>query len=336
MENFQVLPLKEEARLSEQERLRYYNQFREYVRKRKLTNTTPGATTICPKLRNITAKIAVAVTKKFSDKNVEWIWDGTENIPEGAVLFAHTHQGVLDGFVWIPTIKQHCLILISAFVSKLMMLCQINTGLVVVNKQDRVNQANSKLDMIRLLLDGHSLCYFPEGAWNLSPNKLHLPMRYGFLDIARKAGVPVVPVVHEYTYDSTTEKITKIHTQYGMPIYISPYDDIGQKLEEYCEQISTMRFELIAEKGVFNRKDICSAQYINYLKGNYSNMRMGNIDPARENQHIYNSNDEFYLFHHINDIPFDENDELLPTPEIQRLNRIMKREFPAIRCGFSF
>lgn len=32
------------------------------------------------------------------------IADGQENIPDGAVIFAGTHQGILDGFVWIPYI----------------------------------------------------------------------------------------------------------------------------------------------------------------------------------------------------------------------------------------
>lgn len=39
---------------------------------------------------------------------------------------------------------------------------------------------NAKMDMIELLINGHSISYFPEGTWNLSPNKLHLPINIGF------------------------------------------------------------------------------------------------------------------------------------------------------------
>ena len=324
---FRVLSLSEENKLSKDELLKYYVDFKEYVLKRKLTNTTPGATTLGPKLKKITTKIAIAVTKMFSDKNVEWVCDGTENIPNETVIFAHTHQGLLDGFVWIPNIERHCLILHGQEVNKLLLLCQLNTGLILVKKEDKKNNLNAKLDMIRLLSEGHSISYFPEGTWNLSPNKLHLPLRFGFLDIARKSGVPVVPVVHEYTYDTSTEKekITKIHTRYGKPIYISPEDDIKEKLEEYQAAISTMKFELIEEKGLFHRGDIDNFDYINYLKGNYKNLKFGRLDWNKEVRNIYGAQDDFYLFHHVNDVPFNEKGELLETEEVKRLRLINSR-----------
>ena len=325
MENeFRILSLAEEKKLTNEEKIKYYNDFKEYVLKRKLKVTTPGATTIGPKLKGLTSKIAVAVTKHFTSKDVEWLCDGTENIPDGPVILAHSHQGLLDGFVWIPNVKRHCLLLHGAEVNKLLLLCQLNTGLILVKKGDKENNLNAKLDMIKLLLEGHSISYFPEGTWNLSPNKLHLPIRYGFLDTARKANVPIVPVVHEYTYDSSSEKekITKIHTRYGKPIYITHEDDIQKKLEEYEEAISTMRYELIEEKGVFLREDVSNWDYINYLKGNYKNLEFGHLDWEKERRNIYGANEEFYKFHHINDVPFDEEGNLLETDEVKKLRLI--------------
>lgn len=37
--------------------------------------------------------------------------DGQENIPEENVIFAFTHQGMLDDFAWIPVTPKHCIIL---------------------------------------------------------------------------------------------------------------------------------------------------------------------------------------------------------------------------------
>lgn len=314
---FKILSSSEERELSISELKEYYVKLREYLLERKLKVTTPGATTIAPKLKNITNKIAVSVTKMFTNKNVEWIYDGTENIPDGPVLFAHTHQGLLDGFVWIPTLDKHCILLHGEEVNKLLLLFQLNTGLILVKKGDRQNNLNSKLDMIKLLLEGHSIAYFPEGTWNLSPNKLYLPMRHGFLDIARKANVPVVPVVHEYTYDTSSEKetITRIHTRYGEPIIIGLNDDISEKLEEYKEKIATMRYELLEEKGIFKRIEISNQDYINYLKGNYRNLKFGKLDWEKESKNIFSAQDEFYKYHHINEVPFDENGNLLESPE---------------------
>lgn len=325
--DFKVLSVKEEQKLSTEELKNYYKELREYVLKRKLTNTTPGATFLGPRLKKPVEKIATKLVKIFSSKNVEWICDGKENIPEGPVIFAHTHQGILDNFVWMPEIDKHSPILHSIDASKILLLSEYTTGLVLVKKGDKANNKNAKLDMIKLLLNGTSITYFPESAWNLSPNKLHLPLNYGFIDTAKKAGVPIVPVVHEYTYNSSTEKeiITKIHSSYGVPIYVREEDNLVEKLREYEEQISTIRYKLIEEKGLFERKNISNIEYINYLKGNYKNLEFGKIDVNNERKYLFKSNDEFYKFHHINDIPFDESGKLLDTKEIIKLKTLNKK-----------
>ncbi len=325
--DFKVLSLKEEASLSNEDLNVYYHNFREWVCKRKLTNTTKGATILGPKLKKFTTKIAIALIHLFTCKSVEWIYDGTENIPDGAAIFAHNHQGLLDNFVWIPELDRHCLLLHGAEVNKLLLFCQLNTGLILVKKEDKTNNLNAKLDMVRLLLEGHSITYFPEGTWNLSPNKLLLPIRYGLLDIARKADVPIIPVVHEYTYSrvGSKQKITKIHSRYGKPIYISLSDNIEEKLQEYLEVMSSMIFELIEEKGLFERKDINNYDYIDFLKKSYKDLKLGKLDWGKERRNIYGAENAFYQFNHINDVPFDDNGNLLHTEESIRLERLFNK-----------
>lgn len=323
-ESFQVLSLEEERKLIGQDLKQYYQELRKYILHRKLTNTTLGATTVAPKMKNEVTKIAEALTKKFTDSDVEWICDGKENIPAGTILFAHSHQGILDNFVWMPHIDRHCLILHGQEVNKLLLMAQLCTGLVLVRKGDKENNHNAKLDLIRLLLEGHSITYFPEGTWNLSPNKLHLPLSFGFVDVAKKAQVPIVPVVHEYTYDTSTdkEKIIKIHSRFGKPIYVSEEDDLLKKLAEYEEAISTIRYELMMEKGTFNRSDITNYDYINFLKGSYRNLALGKLNVPKERAHIFGAKSDFYLFHHINDVPFNEKGELLPTDEVRKIKKL--------------
>jgi len=324
---FKVLSLKEEQQLSKEELREYYKEFREYVLNRELTNTTPFATVIGPLLKKPVVKVADKLVRFFTNKNIDWIYDGTEKIPDGAVIFANTHQGLLDNFVWMPTIDRHAVILHSIDISKLLLLAEYTTGLVLVKKGDKVNNLNAKLDMINLLLNGTSIIYFPESAWNLSPNKLHLPLSYGMIDISKKTKKPIVPVVHEYTYEPNEEKevITKIHTRYGKPIYVKEEDDLLEKLIEYEECISTLRYELIEEKGIFRRSDITNFDYINYLKGNYKNLEFGKINVDIERKYLFRADDDFYKFHHINDIPFDEAGNLLDTKEVIKLKSLNKK-----------
>ncbi len=313
---FKILSLRDENKLDDEELEKYYSELRTYVLNRALTNTTPGATKIGPKLKKITEKICILTTKAFTEENFDWISDGQENLPEGAILFAHNHQGILDNFVWIPTVDRHCLALHHTGVNKLLIMCQLNTGLILVDKEDKHNRNNAKLDMIRLLLEGHSLAYFPEGTWNLSPNKLLLPMSFGFLDVARKANVPVVPVAHVFVYNTSKEngKVTKIHTRYGKPIFITKYDNINAKLEEYKEAISTMIWDLYEENGVYSRELVSESEYINYLKTNFKGLKLGKVDWKRETRFVYGANDIFYEDHFINEVMFDENGHLLEKP----------------------
>ena len=303
---FHILSPAEESRLASVDLDAYYNQLQEYIMARRLTNTTWGALTIAPKLKGITNKIAAKVTKIFSRSDVEVIADGYENIPSGAVLFAHTHQGLLDNFAWLPKMPRHCVILHGADVRKALLLAQLNTGLILVSKAEgkEENRRNAKLDMIKILRKGHSIMYYPEGTWNLSPNKLHLPIRYGFLDIAKKAGAPVVPMVSEFTYDSSQERerITKVHIRFGKPVTVGRTDDLRVKLLEYEERISTIRWELIEEKGIFPRDSVTYQEYVNYLKGNIRNLKLGKIDLDKERAGIFGYEDDFYRFYPINDL----------------------------------
>lgn len=325
-EQFKFISLKDEEKLKLEEKKEYYQKLKDFALARELTNTTPGATTIAPRLKKITNSIASVLTDLLEGGKVTKISDGHENIPEGPVIYAHTHQGILDNFSWIPATPEHAIILHSSVVKKSFVLIQLNTGLILVDKakENKESRENALLDMVKLLSEGHSIAYFPESAWNLSPNKLHLPMSYGFLNLARKTGVPVVPVADEFTYDTTTdkEKVTKIHTRFGEPIYVSPMDDLNEKLLEYEEKISTLKWELMEEKGLFKRSNITNWDYINYLKGNIRNLEIGGIPLERERELLWNASDEFYKFHHINDVPFDSNGNLLETEEVRKLKKI--------------
>ncbi|MBQ8822864.1 MAG: 1-acyl-sn-glycerol-3-phosphate acyltransferase [Lachnospiraceae bacterium] len=321
-----ILSNKEECRLSLEDKKAYFEKLREFCGKRKLCTTTPGALSVAPKLKKMTEKIARKVSGVLAGGEIEVVSDGQENIPDGAVIFAMSHQGIMDNFVWMPENPRHCILLHHGDVNKLLILAQLNTGLVLVSKkpENANSRINNKLDMISILLRGHCMHYSPEGTWNLSPNKLHLPMSYGFLEVAQKAGVPVVPMVIEYTYDTAMpkERITKAHIRYGKSITVGLLDSLKEKLHEYEEAVSTMRWKLIEEKGIYQRKNITNLDYINYMKGNLKTLELGQASLEAERQAMRGGNDEFYVFHHINDVPWDAWGELKGTEEVERLKKI--------------
>ena len=60
-EKFKILSYREELKLGKEEREKYYSEYREFCRKRRLTNTTFAATKIGPLLKKPTEAIARTV-----------------------------------------------------------------------------------------------------------------------------------------------------------------------------------------------------------------------------------------------------------------------------------
>lgn len=301
---------KEECKLTEEERLNYLSKLDEYLKNRKLTNTTVGATLWGPGLYGITRKIARKVTSIFTDKDCEIVVEGQDNIPDETVLFAFNHQGILDGFAWIPYSKRHTIILHGGDVNKLLIAAQINTGLVKVIKGDKKNNQGAKLDAISLLLNKHSIAWFPESTWNLSPNKILLPLNYGFIDVARIAKVPIVPVAMENTYSLKKDKcvISKVHIRFGECIRVKQFDNLSDVLEIYKECISTMLYEMVEQKGIYERRatDV-DKEYAKFLEMSFKNLKLGKLNWPKEKQYIHSANDEFYGLFNINEYEFDDS-----------------------------
>lgn len=139
-----LLSYHEELKLGNEEKQEYYEKLRNYCLERKLSKTAKGATVIGPKLKNLTGKICAKVCKILSGSSVEVVTDGLENIPKGPVIFASTYQGMLDGFVWITDCPKHALIFHGAETNKALLLAQVNTGLILVsrnqeNVENRIN-----------------------------------------------------------------------------------------------------------------------------------------------------------------------------------------------------
>ena len=236
---FKILTREEEKELTQKELKEYYINLRNYLSKRKLTNTTIGATTISPKLRGLVNKHYEKETKK-----IKMTYEGQEDIPSERVIFVHSCVPYLNKTILINKNDRHCLLFGDKESNKILLLQQLVNGLIIDSK----GNDNAKLDAIRLLLEGNSISCFVD---NYNLKDIYDNPTNSFIDIAKKAGVPIVPVVHDIKYIG--DRITKIHTIYEEVIYIDEYDDLLDKLKEY-EDIIFPFLMSEAEKEQYNRK----------------------------------------------------------------------------------
>jgi len=318
--NFRILSSQEEKKLTKMELLDYYKKLREFLINSKPSNVTKGSLSICPIINPIIRKIL------YNFSGYEIIVEGNDKIKDLMGIYAHTHQSKMDHVNLIASNPNHTIILNSSILSLFYKLVLSINGVIYVDKDSKTSKNNAKIEMIKMLLQGKSITIFPESAWNCSPNKLHLPLYIGMIDIAKKAKVPIIPVVQEYFYDETKldgkERVSKVIIHYGEPIYVNENDDLFAKLEEYSESIATIRWNLIERKGLHNRKEVTTESYINFLKGCKRNLKNAGIDIEVEKKGIFGANTDFYLFHHINAIDYDEQNNLLPTQHVRKLIKL--------------
>lgn len=324
MEKFKLLSYDEESRLSIDEKKQYYYNLKLYLQNQPLQINELKNLTFCQSINKYLVRHIIDKIKGY-----DLIVNGVENIPRGPVIYASTHQDFNDHFNIVLSIPEHAIILNTVSVTKSFKFLMGFNGIVYVDRKKQQSRFDSKLSLMKYISLGKSVVVFPEGTYNCSPNKLHLPLHSGVIDIARKMDVPIVPVVQEYIYQpnmvANNNNVVSCQVQFGTPIYVSLEDDKERKKQELSEAFATIRYELIEAKGIYNRESINNQEYIDYVLGRINTWKKINVDINDERKTIYNERDDFYLFHHINDVAFDDNGNLLPTEHVLKLNKLYQK-----------
>ena len=312
-----ILTSKEEKKLTTKERIKYYEELKEYLLSTKHENLSKGSLTICPKLNPL-------IRKTLNELCGYKIYTENNDFKGLTGIYAYTHQDKYDHVNFVVANPNHTILLNSKVLSPLYKAMINMNGVVYVDKASKEDKNRVKLELTRLLLQEKSITMFPESAWNLSPNKLHLPLYIGMIDIARKTGLPIIPAVQEYEYKNKNdgiEHIDYVHVKFGDPIYVKISDDLEEKLEEVSTAFSTLRWESIENKGLYRRDDITTEEYINFVRASINNLNKAGIDMAVEQQYIYGADNPFYKEHFLNAVEWDENGVLLDSPK-----KIIKKE----------
>lgn len=318
MESFKILTYEEEKKLSTAEKRLYYIKLKEYLSNQKYSSSKEKYLKICEKLN---MKIVRTIVDKI--KGYDLIIENQSVIPNGPVIYASSHQDFNDHFNVVLSIPTHMIILNSSNVPGIIKLVMGIHGIEYVDRNDSKSRFESKINLMEYLGKDKSVVVFPEGTLNCSPNKLILPLHSGVIDIAKKMQVPIVPIVQEYDYDNTKlnekNKVKSCTVRFGNPIYVSYDDDIPLKKEELRDAMATIRYDLIKQKGIFDRKTISNKEYISYLLSRLHTMALMKVNYEIEKNTIYGANEEFYQYFPINAVPYNEKGELLSNGNVRKL-----------------
>ena len=116
-------------------------------------------------------------------------------------------------------------------------ICAFLLGTLWVDRKSKPEKKQVVKKIIDLLNKGADFVIFPEGTWNLTPSKPMLPLYWGIIDIARKSGKPIIPLVLEYTSD-------KCYVAFGKPMTINATDKKSVKSQELNDKFATMKWKI--------------------------------------------------------------------------------------------
>ncbi len=174
---------------------------------------------------------------------------GEEHVPKDkAVLYVGNHTSFFDVILTYVRVPRPTGYISKKEFGKIPLLstwmkflhCQF------LDRNDLKSGVRMILACVDLIKRGISVCVFPEGTRNKTPDTL-LPFHSGSLKIAKKANCPIVPMAINNSsalFEMQFPKIKKAHVilEYGKPYYITDLDPEDQKhIGDYVQnQLQTM------------------------------------------------------------------------------------------------
>ena len=119
-------------------------------------------------------------------------------------------------------------------------------GSVLVNRNHRGSKQAAMKKLRRVLELGGDIIVFPEGVWNLSPNRLLLDFWPGIYRLAKETGAKIVPTIHYIRDKSEKTKGEKIHTVVDEPIDVSGMEE--EEALDYIRDVMATWYYLMMEK----------------------------------------------------------------------------------------
>lgn len=204
---------------------------------------------------------------------------------EGPVLYAINHSNVHDFPMTCKILKKHVYVLVADDIDNGVfntLMLKIN-GVIFVKRGDKQSGKLAKEKIIELLKNGQSVVMFPEASWNLDDVNLIHDFKWGIIDIAAKADVPIIPIGLKYNLSD------KCRVKFGNMINVSLNDNLLNKKEELHEAMSTLIWDILESYPIKKVSDIpeIKESYYSYVDKSLEEFP---YNPEYERKFIYNNN----------------------------------------------
>lgn len=192
--------------------------------------------------------IAVNLVNRLSKlARIKYDVSGSENIPDGPVLYVANHQGFLDMAVMLGKMKEPCAFMAKKEAEKIPLLStwMKHLGCVFVDRENARAAVKALDEANALVASGKSMVIFPEGTRSKSDNVGEF--KNGAFRIAKNTGVPIVPVAIDGSYKAWDEKHRITPTTIRVKI-LPPFSIENISRAEFKEIGNTVRAIIVKAK----------------------------------------------------------------------------------------
>lgn len=201
-------------------------------------------------LKNILYPVLMALTRIKVKYKIEAVNDYYP-INEKAIIFACNHSAFTDTPIALGSVRHRSYIF--AGLQNLFMIDWLFfslNGVIWVDRKNKDDMLASKDALLSYLNQGQSILWFPEGTWNLTPNLLMLPMRWGIIEVARQANAQIIPMALDYDRNKNLCRV-----KFGAPL---TGDDLENNRNGICtlrNAMATLRWEMMEDRPTLSRAE---------------------------------------------------------------------------------
>lgn len=170
-------------------------------------------------------------------------------IPGKPIIFAAKHSAFQDTPIMLRVTKRRSYIFSGkqnlAFIDWVFFVLN---GTIWVDRKSKEDMAASKDAVLEYLAKDQSILWFPEGTWNLTPNQLMMPMKWGIIDIARQSGAQIIPAALDYDREKNTCRV-----KFGTPLAGDALENKTEAIRNLRDTMATLRWDLMCNQPIVYR-----------------------------------------------------------------------------------
>lgn len=208
---------------------------------------------------------------------------------DGPALYIVSHSTPYDAPVTCEVLQEHFYILVGK--QKLQLLdrafFQLN-GRHYVDRSDSTKQQKVADNIVRTINNGMNYVIYSEQTWCIKPSTPINHLRRGWVDIAKRAHCPVIPLALEF-YELTDNVC---YAKFGEPFIVEAGEDkiaVNNRLED---TLATLKFDIWNQFPIQQRKTIDPTFWQEMVKMRQSGYPELDVTSDEESRFVIGRNDD--------------------------------------------